>query len=286
MAESRNPYKTFHSTCELLRKNIHIVLVRPEQSGNIGAAVRAIANMGISGDLKIVGEREVLPKITEGEAIKFARHAAPLLDRIQFFKTLPDAAPKMPGHLLLAATARIGSADRPHPLRVREAVKRAIGKLRAQEITDITFVFGPESSGLTNEDTDHCDWIVTIPSSDTYRSLNLAQAVLIFSYEANTALLEDWSTLVSHKPSQREKMVTHLLEVAEKSGFILPGDPFKMRPRLEGIFSKLPPQIPEAKTLHGLLDQVRRSLTTPDMKGRYKKALEGILDDGKGTERH
>jgi len=281
MPESNNPYKTFHSSCELLRNKLHIVLVRPEQSGNVGAAARAIANMGISGDLRIVGNSSIL----SGEAEKFAKHAKPLLERIQFFSSLEEAAPKRPGSLILAATARIGSSDRPHPVRVREAVSRAVQKLKDGEIAEITLVFGPESSGLTNEDTDHCDWIVTIPSSDAYRSLNLAQAVLIFTYEASSALLEDWEPHVSHKPSQRQKMVTHLLEVAEKSGFILPGDPFKMRPRLEGIFQKLPPQIPEAKTLHGLLDQVRRSLQSgePDMRGRYKKKLEET--HGKGSER-
>lgn len=274
----KNPYQVFHRSCSQLAKNISIVLVGPEQPGNLGAIARALSNMGIEGHFCVVGERNIINE----ESYKFAKHAKGRLDEIQFFQSLSACLSFLRGEnscrkvLSFAATARIGSANRPHPTRVREAVERAIGKLTSGEIDDLVLVFGPESSGLTNEDISLCDWVVTIPSLQQYRSLNLAQSVLIFCYEANMALLEDWEAIDRPKPTSKEKLVEHMLQVAETVGFILPGDPFKMRPKLEEIFSRLPSHIKDIKTLHGLLDQVRRSVLkgTPDFKGRYRKILE------------
>jgi tRNA C32,U32 (ribose-2'-O)-methylase TrmJ len=227
--------------------------------------------MGLEGSFKIVGS----PAIVNQDARRLAKHASPILDRIRFFASLPEALAddRHPQTLSLASTARIGSAHRPHPLWVRPAMQRAFQKLRDNEISQLRLVFGPESDGLSNEEVEACDWVVTIPSSETYRSLNLAQAILIFSYEANMNLVEDWEPFRSEKPSQRERLVSHFIRLAEEVGFVLPGDPFKMRPRLEEILSQLPRHIKDVKTLHGLLDQAIRSAKKGqiDLKGRFKK---------------
>ncbi len=149
----------------------------------------------------------------------------------------------------------------------------AVQKLKEQEIDDILIVFGPESDGLSNDEVAPCDWIVTIPSSSEYRSLNLAQSVLVFSYEVQRALLEKVDrTPKGLHPTQKERLVQHLIQLAEEVGFILPNDPHKMRPRLEKLFSGIPNYIEDAKTLHGLLDQIRRSVKRgfPDIRGRYR----------------
>lgn len=270
--DSQNPYKVFHSSCELPREKIHVILVRPEYGGNIGSAARAIANMGICGSLRIVGKPEAL----DAQAWRMAKHAKNRLENALFFSTLREAIPAVEKPLLLAATARVGSANRPHPVRVNTAIERALGKLQQKEVTDIVFVFGPEADGLSNEEIEVCDWVVTIPSSDEYRSLNLAQAVLLFSYEVNRQLTEEWPAFQSEGRSQRDRLIAHIVGLAETVGFILPGDPYKMRPRLEEILSQLPPHFKDVNTLHGLLDQAIRSVKAgqPDIKGRYKHRVE------------
>lgn len=264
-----NPYKVFHSINPKLRRQLHVVLVRPEYGGNVGSAARALANMGIEGSFRVVGN----PNIVDSSCLRMAKHAADRVHAIQHFSTLREALPK---GLSLAATARIGSPGRPHPLVVREAIPRAMEKLQRGEVEALTFVFGPEADGLRNDEIDLCDWIVTIPSSEEYRSLNLSQAILIFCYEANQSLLKEWDAFEADKPSQRDRLITHALKLAEDVGFILPGDPFKMRPRLEEIFSAIPRHVEGARTLHGLLDQISRSVKKgePDMKGRYRHKLE------------
>jgi len=266
----RNPYKVFHSLGESLREKINVVLVRPEESGNVGSVARALANMGIHGAFRIVGDSEIVDERSH----RLAKHASQRLNEIVFYGNLKEAIKG--SSLTLAATARIGSSSRPHPLLARDAIQRALVKLGNGEIENMNLVFGPESDGLRNEEVEWCDWVVTIPSSAEYRSLNLAHAVMVFAYEINLALTERWAVFQSVRPSQKEKLISHLLRLAEEVGFILPGDPFKMRPRLEEIFSHLPSHIREVKTLHGLIDQTLRSVRKGqiDMKGRYRKLLE------------
>jgi tRNA/rRNA methyltransferase len=262
-----------HSSCEFPRSHIHAILVRPEYGGNVGSAARALANMGIQGTLRIVGT----PAIRNDDAWRMAKHAKGRLENALFFSSLKDAIPTVPAPLLLAATARSGSANRPHPVRVDKAVERALDKLQQKEVSDLVFVFGPESDGLSNDEVRLCDWVVTIPSSEEYRSLNLAQSVLLFGYEVNRHLTQETSGFQSPTGrSQKDRLVAHIVGLAEATGFILPGDPYKMRPRLEEILSQLPPYLKDVNTVHGLLDQAIRSVKagTPDIKGRFKHRVE------------
>lgn len=265
------PVKSFHSSCEDLRNHLHVVLVRPEYSGNIGSAARALENMGILGSFRLVTEAQ---KLNWSEVRKMAKHAHFRVSESLLFASLQEALvfPENSKPLVLGASARVGSSHRPHPQWVRTAVKSAVHKLKQEEITDLVLVFGPESDGLSNEEIDLCDWIVTIPSHPRYRSLNLAQSVMVFSHEVNENLLEHVLPKETGKANQKGKIIQHLIQLAEQSGFILPGDPFKMKARLEEIFNRLPPHLPEASTLHGLMDQVSRSMKKgePDFKGRYK----------------
>lgn len=264
------PNKVIHSAHEKIRQNVHVVLVRPEEARNVGAVARALANMGILGSLRIVGDPAL---VKDEEGLRLAKHARAILEKALIFRSLEDALSqnlKMPV-LTLAATARVGSPHRPHPIRVRAAVGRGVSKLMHSHVAEILFIFGPEGSGLTNNEVRACDWVVTIPSSFQYRSLNLAQSVLIFCYEANMALLAE-DAGVSIRPSQKERLVEHLLRLAEQVGFIFPEDPFKMKPHLEEILSYLPNHIKEIKTLHGLIEQIRRKLGNEKMgfHGKFK----------------
>lgn len=279
-----NVYNVFHSQEETLRRRVHVCLVRPEEPGNVGAIVRALANMGMEGRFLSVGGGACLT----ADAFRFAKHAKDRLERLEVFPTLEKVLSSIPGVLSVAATARVGSTKRPHPLWVREAMQRALEKLRQESQLDLLLVFGPEGDGLTNEEVALCDWVVTIPSLDQYRSLNLAQAVLIFAYELHLGMLESPVPFKSVKTSQRDKLIANVLSLAEEAGFIFTGDPHKMRPRLEKLMGKLPKQIEGVETLHGLLDQIRRSLRrgAPDYKEKYRRVKatpdqNGVMENGK-----
>ncbi len=241
-----------------LRSRVGVILVRPALQVNVGSAARATANMGLYG-LTIVGAADVVG----AEAIRVSKHAAPILESplLRHASTLGDAlCGEQRRPLALAFTSRSGSAGRPHPIPVHEAARRAHASLVAGTALGVALVFGPEGDGLKNEEVALCDWIVTVPTPSAYSSLNLAQAVMVAAYEMNMAFLESARTEPMSAQTQTRRLIAELVRLAEDVGFVAPGDPLKMRPRLERIMAGIADEESGVKTMHGLISQIRRNL--------------------------
>lgn len=151
-----------------------IVLVAPQLAENIGATARAMLNCGLT-DLRLVRPR---PSWPHPRAVAAAAGADIVLERARIFDETRDAIADL--HYLYATTAR-----------PREGVKtvvtaREAGREvheRAARCERSGFLFGPERTGLENEDVSLADAIVTVPLNREFSSLNLGQAVLLVAYE-------------------------------------------------------------------------------------------------------
>lgn len=153
-----------------------VVLVGTSHPGNAGAAARGAANFGVA-DLRFVAPR---CDVQGPEALERAVHAADLLRRAPVHATLAEALAGTA--LAVGTTARTTTAENRFlrkPLDVRDW---------AEALADAGFagrtalVFGPEDTGLTAEDVNALDQLVTVPTA-TYASLNLAHAVSLLCYE-------------------------------------------------------------------------------------------------------
>ena len=160
------------TTPPFLLSQLAIVLVRPKYPGNIGAVARISWNMGIN-RLVIVGDR--LPA-REPMAQMATHKAAHLIDNLEFHTTLEEAL--SPHSVIVGTTARRGR-QRIIEKSPREIVETVLPQLSNNSVA---LIFGPEDSGLTNEDLKHCHLLSAIPTAD-FSSLNLAQAVAIHCYE-------------------------------------------------------------------------------------------------------
>jgi tRNA/rRNA methyltransferase len=151
--------------------NLVVILVGPENPGNVGFVTRALANFGIH-ELRIVGE-----DIRQDQfAQMFSVHAHKILDNAGIYDDLGSALTDI--DLAWAASARSGR---------NHSVTRALVPIA--ELPDpnslegrIALVFGRESTGLFNEEMEQCDLAFTIPASKEYPSLNLSHAVSIVLY--------------------------------------------------------------------------------------------------------
>ena len=150
---------------------LYVVLCRPEESRNVGAACRAMANNGVS-RLRIVGKRE---DFDEERVRILAIHAADIWERAEFFDTIQEATADC---IISAGTTRRRGKKRKGKLFLPEEfcsfVKESDGK--------IAVVFGNERTGLTDEEVESCSVAVTIPSDPNFMSLNLSHAVQIICY--------------------------------------------------------------------------------------------------------
>ncbi len=181
-----------------------IILVRPQLGENIGKAARAMYNFGLT-DLRLVAPRDGWPNPDAGPS---AAGAGVVIDKAQVYETVEEAVADCTH--VYATTVR----ERGMPKNVvtpRESAHQMRSLIKAGEKPAI--MFGPERSGLSNEDVAIADTIITAPVNSDYGSLNLAQAVILVSYEYFQAGDETPSYLPAHPDGLASKMeVTGLVE--------------------------------------------------------------------------
>ena len=252
-------------------KNIRIVLVEPQSSGNIGSVCRAIMNMGMT-DLAVVNPHD---RHDWDEARKLACHADSVLDALRTFQALEEA--------IADCTVVAGTSARTGLYRAQAGLPREIAPiiLDSAEYHQTALVFGREDTGLTTEELSLCTHIINIPSSGIYRSLNLSHAVMVCCYEI--FLLADDP---SYQPPQerspetsvemRERVYARWQEMMLETGFCQPQKLEHMMLGLRRIFSRGKLTDNDARILLGLAQQ---SLWVC---GQWKKNKGHSLPDSDG----
>ncbi len=182
-------------------RHLEIVMVGTKFPENIGMAARACANMGC-GRLTLVApawwdKEKARPLATaKGEA---------LLDAVEVKETLAEAL--APHVLTVGTTARTGGWRR--GLLTPERAAEEIAPL-LHEGNRVAIVFGCEDRGLGNADIEQCQRLVTIHTAGDASSLNLAQAILILTYECMKAVSRtDPQPALSNDPGQQSRRITH-----------------------------------------------------------------------------
>ena len=226
---------------------VRIVLVGTTHPGNIGAAARAMKNMGLD-DLMLV-QPKYFP---HDDATARASGAEDLLESARVVDTLDSALADC--SYVAGASARSRSIGWPS-MAPRECAQRLASE-SAHGIAAV--VFGPEKSGLTNDDLDRCHALLTIPTEPGFGSLNLGMAVQIISYElrlARTSAAPDAAGRAIPLATGAElgHFYAHLERVLKASGFLDPDNPRQLMRRLKRLFARAMPDQNEINILRGML---------------------------------
>jgi tRNA/rRNA methyltransferase len=233
-----------------------IILVRPQLAVNIGMCARAMANFGL-GDLRLVNPREGWPR--EGARRKSAYAAAAsasgLLDNAKVYPSVKEAVADL--HYVYATTAR----ERGQLKRIytpAEAMPEAAGATFGGEKRGV--LFGPERTGLDNDDVALADAIISFPVSPGYASLNLAQAVLLCGYEWYKAAHGGGAPIAApdRSPPATREMVLAFFEMLEghleERGFFRPAPKRPVMQRnLRNIFHRIGMTQQDVRTLWGAI---------------------------------
>ena len=189
-------------------QNIVIVLSHPEESRNIGAVCRAMANNDLC-DLRIVGKRSDY----DDERVRIlAIHAAPLWEQAQFFDSVTAATTDC---VLAAGTTRRRGKKRKGKLLLPEEFASFAASIDGK----VAVVFGNERTGLTDEELLECTMGVTIPSSAQFASLNLSHAVQIIAYQLFREEAHISPGSVPGALSRLDGTVTRIADSLQKIGF-------------------------------------------------------------------
>lgn len=238
---------------------IRIVLVNTTHPGNIGAAARALKNMGLT-RLVLVDPKEYPSE----RATWRAASALDVLDRVQVVGTLDEAVADC--GLVVGTSAR--GRRIPWPLITpRECGERSWSEGQRHEVA---IVFGREDRGLTNEELHKCHCHVHIPANPDYSSLNLAAAVQVIAYEIRMSALQsqnggtpvqfdDWD-MPPAAHQDVELYYVHLQETLEKLGFLVPDNPRQTITRLRRMYNRIRLDQMELGILRGILTATQNHL--------------------------
>ena len=210
------------------------VLINTSHAGNVGAAARAMRVMGFD-DLVLVAPRwpDVL---TREETVQRASGALDVLEKARIVATLDEA---LDGMSYLCATAMT-----PRDFGPPNFTPRAHLPGLGQSPHSVAFLFGSERFGMSNDDVYRCHAALTIPTDPEFGSLNLAAAIQVIAYE--------WRTTLGGFSSDRAEpveaaladasavagMLAHWEQSLVRIGFLDPGAPKKLMPRLNQLFNR------------------------------------------------
>ena len=246
-----------------------IILVRPQLAVNIGMCARAMANFGLS-DLRLVNPREGWPRtgaLRKG-AYAAAAGAVHLLEGAKLYDTLEEAMADL--SFVWATTARErGQGKRVLPPSV--AMDESARAVAAGELHGI--MYGPERTGLDNDEIALADALITFPVNPAYASLNLAQAVLLTGYEwfrASQGEVLPFTNVERSPPAPREMVMSffeYFENALEVNGFFRPETKQPVMQRnLRNIFHRMGMTEQDVRTLRGaivrLVDGPRKEAQT------------------------
>ena len=223
------------------------VLVEPSHAGNVGAAARAIKVMGFS-DLVLVAPREA-DVLIQQETRARASGAGDVLDAARVVATLADA--------LDGVTHACATAMTPRDFGPPTAAPRAHFESLAPRGHRVALVFGPERTGLSNDDVYRCHAVLSIPTDPRYGSLNLSQAVQLLAYEWRVAL-GGFEVAPRTPPVQRadavaiDGLLVHWQQVLQDIGYLDPTAPKKLIPRLRRLVQRAELTTEEVHILRGI----------------------------------
>jgi len=235
-------------------KNIRIVMVNTSHPGNIGAAARAMKNMGLQ-SLYLV-EPKTFPS---AEATSRASGADDLLAQAVVCGSLDEALAEC--SLVVGASARLRSITWPQ-LDPRQCAAKVVEECGNGPVA---LVFGREHSGLTNAELSRCHYLVNIPTNPDYPSLNIAAAIQVIAYELRMAM--EGGAKVDKSESEAvdlatmgevEQFYVHLESVMVESEFLDPAKPKFLMHRLRRLYNRARLEKQELNILRGILTAVQK----------------------------
>ena len=227
-------------------KQPRIVLVNTSHPGNIGAAARAMKNMGLC-ELCLVDPQ----RYPSAEATARASGADDLLAQAKCFGALDEA--------IADAVLVIGASARSRSLPVPRLDPRTCAQLldKQSDAQTVAILFGRERTGLSNEELDRCHYLLQIPCNPEYPSLNIAAAVQIIAYEIRMlGGHEGWGGepgIDYATAQQMEQFYKHLEETLVELEFLDPANPKQLMRRLRRMFGRTRPDQNEINILRGIL---------------------------------
>lgn len=225
-----------------------VILVRPQLGENIGMCARAMLNCAVT-ELRIVKPRDGWPN---ADAVSAASGAIDLLNNAKLFETTAEAVADL--EYILATTAR--NRDLAKKVVTTKEAAHVIRQRNHAGTQRCGILFGPERTGLENDDIALADVILNIPLNPSFSSLNLAQAVLLVCHdwlEADNPFHADTSIQHAALKDDIDNLMRHLEEdLTQRNFFRSPEQKPTILRNIRNYFFRSGMTEQEVRTMHGI----------------------------------
>lgn len=253
---------------------IHVVLTRTSHPANIGAAARAMKTMGLT-SLTLVAPKLMATPMTPQppvfdpqspqdfrlpeESFILASGARDVLEHARILADLPAALADSTLSCALTSRKRELTAPMHTPRQLAPQLLQA-----ARDGQTVALVFGNETFGLSIEEVQSCNRLITINGNPDYFSLNLAQAVQVLSYElfSHTDVRMDYLQQAVNRATHAQVagLVDHCREVMAESGFFARRNEERLMRRVAALFDRADLSREDIDILRGFLKTVSNAL--------------------------
>jgi TrmH family RNA methyltransferase len=229
-------------------KELVVVLVRPRNPLNIGAAARAMRNFGPE-YLRVVN-----PYAVAFREVRSAVGASDVLRNAQEFESVAEAVADCS---LVVGTTAVRNRVLQQPLR-RLNGESASAIRAAMKSGRVALLFGSEKIGLTNEDFTHCHWLLHVPTHEQQMSMNLGQAVAVCLFGVSSEVPDEELHTESQPAAsgEIEKITQGLHEALKISGYVKPGNDAVSEKKVRRLMLRFNMQALDAKVLLGMVRQI------------------------------
>ena len=208
--------------------NIYFVLVRPQMGENIGSVARAIKNFNIK-HLRIVNPRCSWPN---QKAVATSVGANDILKLTKIYDSVEKSIADL--DIIFASSSRIRKVN-------KKIISVSDLKTKIKKGRKLGILFGPEASGLSNDEISCSDYLVKIPSNKKFSSLNLSHSAIIFCFEIfqhfskkKTEYKTGYKSSLAKK-SEVDKFLNFIIQGLDKKGFLQPDH--KRKSMLRNIYN-------------------------------------------------
>ena len=241
-----------------MKNKFGFILVKPQLGENIGACARSMKNFGFS-KLHIVSPKISFPN---HKAKATSVGAFDIINKAKVFNETKEAISNF--DIVLSLSARRRDINKKHI-----SLNEFINIITRKNNSNFGLMFGPEASGLSNEDLSYSNYVLQIPTSSKFKSLNLSHSVTVVCYEIFKALdvkscKRNSSNLKVSSKSKINVFIKHLLKLLENKKFFLPKEKKQsMILNINNLIYRLEPNDKELRILASIISSLSKKNIKP-----------------------
>ena len=239
-----------------MKSKFGFILVKPQLGENIGACARSMKNFGFT-KLHIVSPKINFPN---HKAKATSVGAYDIINKAKVFNLTKEAISNF--DIIVSLSARQRDINKKH-ISLNDFLKI----VKKRKNCNFGLMFGPEASGLSNQDLSFSNYVLQIPTSTKFKSLNLSHSVTVVCYEIFRVLNKKFfdrnrSNISISSKSKINRLIKHLMRLLEEKEFFLPKEKKQsMILNINNLIYRLEPNDKELRILASIISSLSKKNT-------------------------